>query len=351
MSHPGSIPSHYPELVAGLPRLDGQTFAITGCTSGTGQVVARTCGSLGARIVMLNRPSPRADAALRALVDEGVDAVHVACDLQSFASVRAAAAELDRACPDGLDVLCNNAGVMGLPDRATVDGCDVQMQTNHLSHFLLGSLSWPLLEAAARERGEARIVNHSSGARRGAPLAEAYLERRGGALGGDGFPGTGRWRRYQQSKLANLMFTYALHDAAAARRTGSGVKVLCAHPGPTDSGLQAKTSRAGGTRLLDKLILWRTMRVAQSVEDGSMGLLRACCEPGVASGEFYGPRGRGRGGPACLLPPERDAASERLLWTTSLATTGVEDFFGRARASSSSRPLELDARAEELVGP
>eukprot|EP00971_Amphidinium_carterae_P014548 287188-Amphidinium_carterae.1 len=37
----------------------------------------------------------------------------------------------------GLDVLCNNAGIMATKDEATADGCDTQMQTNHLSHFLL----------------------------------------------------------------------------------------------------------------------------------------------------------------------------------------------------------------------
>jgi len=39
--------------------------------------------------------------------------------------------------PGGIDVLCNNAGVMALEDQATKEGYDVQMQTNHLSHFLL----------------------------------------------------------------------------------------------------------------------------------------------------------------------------------------------------------------------
>ncbi len=279
---------------------------------------------------MLNRTSSRAEEALAALLGEGIDAVHVPCDLQSFASVQQAAEPLRQACPEGLDVLCNNAGVMGLPDRATADGCDVQMQTNHLSHFLLTSLAWPLLETAARERGEARVVNHSSGARRGPPLKAGYLEKRGGDLGGDGFPGFGRWRRYQQSKLANLLFTYALHDRVASTRPDCGVKVLCAHPGPTNSGLQAKTSHAGGNRLLDRLILWRTMRVAHSVEDGTMGLLRASCEPGVTSGEFYGPRGRGQPGPAHLLPAERNSEGEQLLWETSLATTGLNDFFASA---------------------
>jgi NAD(P)-dependent dehydrogenase (short-subunit alcohol dehydrogenase family) len=319
----------YPALVAALPGMVGKTVAITGCTSGTGQVLARTCGDLGARVVMLNRPSPRADAALAALTGRGVDAVHVPCDLQSFASVRAAAARLKDECAGGVDVLCNNAGVMGLPDQATGDGYDVQMQPNHLSHFLLTSQIWPLLEAAADARGEARVVNHSSGARRGKPLDAAYLGANGGDLGGDGFPGIGKWRRYQQSKLANLLFTYALHDKIAEQRPeyASTIKSLCAHPGPTDSGLQAKTANAGGTRLLDRYIIGRTLRAAQSVEDGTLGITRACCEPGVSNPGFYGPAGLGKAGPAVLLPPERNPRGEALLWEESLKATGVTSFF------------------------
>ena len=61
-------------------------------------------------------------------------------------------------CPQGLNVLCNNAGVMALGDKATTDGYDLQMQTNHLSHFLLTKELWPLLE---KKGADARVVNHS----------------------------------------------------------------------------------------------------------------------------------------------------------------------------------------------
>lgn len=56
-------------------------------------------------------------------------------------------------------------GVMALKKEPTKDGYDVQMQTNHLSHFLLTSFLLSSLEQAASTSGEARIVNHSSGAR------------------------------------------------------------------------------------------------------------------------------------------------------------------------------------------
>ncbi|WP_226531852.1 SDR family NAD(P)-dependent oxidoreductase [Microbacterium paraoxydans] len=324
---PAPASLYYDDVVAALPRLEGRTVAITGSTSGTGAVLARTAGRLGARVVLLNRPSRRAEASVDSLRGEGIDATQVDCDLQSFASVRSAAPVVLDAAPSGIDVLCNNAGVMGLPDRATVDGCDVQMQTNHLSHFLLTSLLWSGLRRAAAERGDARIVNHSSGARRGAALQARYLERNGGDLGGDGFPGLGKWRRYQQSKLANLLFSYALSDRVPADDRARGIKVLAAHPGPTNSGLQSKTANDGGTRLLDRYILERTLKVAHSVEDGALGIIRASFDASAEDGQFYGPAGNGAPGPAVLLPAERAPESERLLWNVSLATTGLVEYF------------------------
>ncbi|PFG21228.1 SDR family NAD(P)-dependent oxidoreductase [Serinibacter salmoneus] len=320
-------PVHYDEVVSALPALTGLTVAVTGATSGTGYVLAETVGRLGARVVMVNRPSARADAALGALRVQEIDAHLVPCDLQSFASVRAAAPLLAHAAPNGLDVLANNAGVMALPDRPSGDGCDVQMQVNHLSHALLTSLAWPLLRAAARARGESRVVFHSSGARRGAPIRAESLGRTGGSLGGDGFLGTGKWRRYQQSKLANLLFSYALAERVPA--DSPAVKSLCAHPGPTATDLLGKAADAGAAGLLDRAILGRTRRAAHAAPDGALGLIMASLLPGADSGEFYGPPGMGKAGLAALLPPERDRAAEELVWSQTLTTIGVRDFFGR----------------------
>ena len=321
---------YYHELVQSFPSMENKNVIITGCTSGTGLVLAQSCGKLGANVYMINRASDRANRALQNLIDKGSKASLIECDLQSFASVREAGKKLVELLADeGCDVLCNNAGVMGLPDQATVDGFDVQIQTNHLSHFLLTHELWPLLERAAKLRGEARVINHSSGARRigNRPITAKYFQRNGGNLGGDGFPGHQKWVRYQQSKLANLLFTYALHDRRP-EGIAQNVKILTAHPGPTDSGLQAKTTKAGGTRLLDRFIISRTLKSAHSVEDGTSGIARCACEPGLKSAEFYGPAGEGIGGPAVLLDPERNSDGEKLLWDCSMEATGISDYFG-----------------------
>ena len=50
---------------------------------------------------------------------------------------------------------------MGFTSRCTNDGYDVQMQTNHLSHFLLTSSVMESLKDAGDARGESRVVQHS----------------------------------------------------------------------------------------------------------------------------------------------------------------------------------------------
>ena len=163
--------------------MKGKTVAITGTTSGTGYVCARELAKLGATVLLLNRQSARADEALAKLQSEVPDGRFeaITCDLQDFDSVRAAAAEI-KSRHNRLDVLCNNAGVMALPDQATKDGYDVQMQTNSISPFLLTKELFPLLKAS----DDGRVVSHTSMARLGPPHEAKYFSKSGGDLGGDG---------------------------------------------------------------------------------------------------------------------------------------------------------------------
>ena len=324
---------HFPTFRSGLPSMSGKTVVITGTTSGTGKVAADTTAGLGAIVVVLNRPSERSTASFEQLVSAHPDAAlhQIDCDLQSFASVRAAATQVEQRCPDGIDVLCNNAGVMALADTATVDGYDVQMQTNHLAHFLLTRALMPLVMLAGESAGEARIVNHSSVARLSPSktLRAEYLEKRGGELGGDGsrlqnlmLRGP-RWLRYNQSKLANAAFTAALHHRF--RQAGSPVKALVAHPGLANTHLQQTSVSEGG---MDGFFTSLMMRFSQSPEDGAMGILSCMCLPGAESGQFYGPGSgtvafRGAAKPFPLEPFHDNAATRALLWEKSEEATGA----------------------------
>ena len=135
----GLANKYFERAFARLSSLEGKTVAITGTTSGTGFSAAEACGKLGANVILLNRPSTRADSSLALLKASNSRGKfsNIDCDLQCFKAVRSAGSKIKEICPEGLDVLCNNAGVMALKDMPTTDGFDVQTQTNHLSHFLL----------------------------------------------------------------------------------------------------------------------------------------------------------------------------------------------------------------------
>lgn len=301
-----------------------KVVAITGTTSGTGYVCAREMGKLGATVLLLNRESERSISSLTQLRKEAPEGKfhQITCNLQDFESVRSAIKKIISSY-DVLDVLCNNAGVMALPDKATKDGYDVQIQTNCISHFLLTKGLFPLLKKST----EARVINHTSMARLGADLEEKYFGKNGGNLGGDGteeenlnFQGP-RWFRYRQTKLANCAFTYGLKKKLEEHEI-INIKTMIAHPGLAATQLQVTTAEAGGMESESDL-----MNNAQSPEDGATGIIRCCADPNAQSGDFYGPEHWG--GFPRKLPPE-DALSDpeniRVNWVGCEAAVGEFKF-------------------------
>ncbi|CAJ1381087.1 unnamed protein product [Effrenium voratum] len=341
--------------------------AITGTTSGTGFVAARVVAQHGGEVLLLNRASERAQrahAALVAAVPEG-KFVSIECDLSDFKSVRRAGQEI-KAKYQKLFCLANNAGIMALPDVPTADGYDPQMQINYLSHFLLTAELFPLLEAEAQQSGEARVVNHSSMGRnflREKVVEEKYLRAtKPQQLGGDSIRlgGGARLVRYFKSKLANSIFTYALHDRLH-RPNGEGVsasskrvKALCAHPGAATTRLDRDVQFPCCSGCLFGLfkLTW------QSSEDGAMGLLKAMMDPDAESGVLYGPANDGLTGPAVANPrypgAETDPAAQEMLWRWSEeARSSREEWLGALQmvksrlAKASKAPFLLKASNQQ----
>lgn len=195
--------------------MKGKTCLVTGATSGIGEVAARELARLGARVVVVGRSPERCAATLdRIRSGAGSTALEsMVADLSSQAEVRRLADEV-RGRLDRLDVLINNAGGMFLKRQESVDGIELTLALNHLSYFLLTRELLPLLQAGA----PARIVNVASGAHRGASIDFGDLQGRRKYSG---------WRAYQQSKLANILFTNEL----ARRLAGTGVTANSLHPG------------------------------------------------------------------------------------------------------------------------
>ena len=317
----------YATFVETLPRFtESDVIAITGTTSGTGYVAAKTAAERGAHVLLLNRKSNRSrESLVRLRAEVGRDAfTAVDCDLSSFDSVRTAAAAIKRQHKE-IRVLALNAGIMATPDEATVDGYDTQMQVNHLSQFLLAAELYPLVEAYAQEHGDARIVTHSSLGRLYTPnpgLESKYLEANGGHLGGNSNAAMrgAAYQRYFQSKLANSVFMYALHERLAAR--GSKVKAVSAHPGGSSTSLGDHLSY----NALMSVAMWFVERfLIQSAEDGAVGLMLGMMSADAESGVLYGPKNNvyGMAVPNPPKPYETDPAAKEMLWRLSEKATGA----------------------------
>ncbi len=314
---------HLPSVIKNHSRdMSGQVAVVTGTTSGTGFVCARELAKLGASLILLNRESDRAQKALSQLQDAVPEGKFhlINCDLQNFASVKQAIAQIKEDYQH-IDVLVNNAGVMAFKDQATIDGYDVQIQTNVISHFLLTKELFPLL----RKSKQGRIVNHSSMARLGGPLDEKYFGQNGGNLGGDGteeesiqFRGP-RWERYHQTKLANACFTYGLKQKLEAADINNVIALL-AHPGLAATNLQITTAEDGGMEKESDL-----MKQAQSAEDGATGIIRASLDPKAKSGDFFGPSAGWNGYPDLLEPEDLllDSENNRINWEGCEAAVGA----------------------------
>ena len=200
-----------------------QTIAITGANRGIGHATARRLSSQGHRVILVCRGQDRGREALASLDPLPDSARHhlVVADLACLDSVREGAQQiLDLDLP--LAALVNNAAV--LPARRTFsrDGFEVQLAVTHLGHFMLTHLLLPLLK---RHRGKSRVVTVSSAAHVGPSLDFEDLNFESRPYK--------RTRAYQQSKLANVLFTLAL----ARRTAGTNVEAVALHPGVYDTGL------------------------------------------------------------------------------------------------------------------
>src|SRR5712691_4851798 len=196
-------------------RMNDRVFVVTGANSGIGKATALGLARLGGTVVMACRDATRGEAARQDII-RGSGNPHVALmivDLAREASTRALADEFQRTYPR-LDVLINNAGVYTSHREMTTDGLERQFEVNYLSGFLLTHLLLDLLKKSA----PSRIVNVSSSAHMGGTIRFEDLqgERRYGGF-----------RAYNQSKLAQVLFTREL----ARRLEGTGVTVNACHPG------------------------------------------------------------------------------------------------------------------------
>ena len=235
--------------------LSGQTFLVTGCSSGLGREMTRVLGLRGARVVGLARTAAAAQQTLDAL---GVPGVAVACELGALNSVRAAVATVAALGP--LDGIVANAGIMALPSLQQIAGVEQQLFVNHVGHFALVTGLLDRLAPAGR------VVVLSSGAHRYAKGGLELDNASGEALPYDS------WRMYGRSKLANILFARSLGQRLADR----GQTAYSVHPGVIETNL--------GRHLEDREAMFASFKnILKSVEQGAATQTLVATHPDVVA--------------------------------------------------------------------
>jgi NAD(P)-dependent dehydrogenase (short-subunit alcohol dehydrogenase family) len=278
-----------------LPVLAGQTFVVTGASSGIGLVAARELCAHGARVILAVRD---VDKGRSVAADFKGDYEVRALNLADLESVRSFANEWTGV----LNVLINNAGIMMAPAFRTIDDFELHVGTNHLGPFALTNLLLPHITE--------RVVTVSSILHRQGriQLDDLHFDRRL----------YDPMMAYRDSKLANLLFTLELQRRLGASH--STVRAVGAHPGIARTNLVSHVKGVSG--LANSL----SQRLFNDAYKGALPLLFAATED-IPGGSYVGPDGLGhlRGYPVIhqMSPRARDTDLARRLWEESARLTNT----------------------------
>jgi NAD(P)-dependent dehydrogenase (short-subunit alcohol dehydrogenase family) len=287
--------------MVGRDLMCGKTVLVTGGTGGIGLATATGLAGLGARVGIVGRSATRgaaaADAVRRKVPSADLDVF--AADLSAQAEVRRLAAEARELYPR-LDVLVNNVGGYWAHRHVTADGLEHTFALNHLAAFLLTHELRDLLVASA----PARVVTVSSGAQAMGRIDLGDLQ------GERSYNGQ---RSYNQSKLANVLFTYEL----ARRLEGTGVTATVLHPGV----VRTAFGREDSGRFM-RLMFPLVTPFMKNPEQGAATSIHLASSPDVAgvTGVYFANRRPKRSSKASH---DRDLA--RRLWEVSVELTGVSE--------------------------
>lgn len=259
-----------------IPDLAGKTAVVTGANGGLGLETARALAGAHAHVVMAARNQAKASDAYADILSSNPDASLqiIELDLGSLLSIEDFATRGLREHPT-VDILVNNAGVMAMPEGRTIDGFETQFGINHLGHWALTAHMMPSLLKAS----QGRVVTVTSTAHhfgRTIDPTDPHLDGR-----------YDPWRAYANSKLANYHFALGLQR----QFDGAGVATesLVAHPGLTNSDLQANTVRQGGAPSGE---FWHNLaqKWGMTPARGALPQIRAATDPKAKGGQMYAPR-------------------------------------------------------------
>lgn len=282
--------------------IKGKTVVITGGNTGIGKETAMDLATRGAKVIIGCRNLEKGQAAVQEIqTRSGNEKVFVEkLDLSSLASVRQFADGILKNEPR-LDILINNAGVMGCPYQMTEDGLEMQFGVNHIGHFLLTLLLLDLMN----QSGPSRIINVSS-------LAHRFGT---GVINFDDINAEKDYdpfAAYQQSKLANILFTREL----SVHLEDTNVTVNALHPGLVNTDIQRHSFISG---LVFFPLRWYFFKTA---EQGAQTTIHC-----AVSEEMEGVSGKYLADCAFRDPSigAQDDEAARKLWDISMELVGLED--------------------------
>lgn len=302
--------------VAHMPGQAGRLAIVTGANGGLGRETCKALAGAGATVVMACRDTGKGEAAAAWIRTEvpGAKLEVAALDLANLASIRAFAAGFIQR-HERLDLLIDNAGIIGMPLRRTVDGFESMMATDCLGHFALTGLLLDHLAVAPAARVVA--VGTSSqphGWGRIDPDDLNWERRRFNSL-----------RATLQAKLAFQLCTFELARRLAEQ--GSQVAALVAHPGIADTDVSLAGPRVAGATLKLRLLRGFNRVFTQPAAAGALPALYAATDPAAHGGDYIGPDGflELRGAPKRLKAGAimRDRVLAARLWACAEALTGV----------------------------
>jgi NAD(P)-dependent dehydrogenase (short-subunit alcohol dehydrogenase family) len=277
------------------PRTDlmgGKTVLVTGGTSGIGRATAVGLAAMGAHVAITGRNHERAEQAVDHIgTATGAQVDVFIADLSSQSEVRRLAGEVLQRYPR-MDVLVNNVGGYWSSRHVTADGLEHTFALNHLAPFLLTDL---LLDRL-RLSGPARVVTVSSNAQSMGRIDFNDLQ------GERSYSGA---RAYDQSKLANVMFTYEL----ARRLRGCAVTANVLHPGVVSTSFGSEDP--GRTQ---RLLVPFMRPFMKSPAEGAATSIQLASDPGLqqTTGTFFA-----HGKPMRSAKRSYDQATAARLWQVS----------------------------------
>lgn len=197
--------------------MDKKTILITGANSGLGFEAAKQLAKQGHEIILLCRNKEKGEIAVSEIKSYSNNQnIHLyTANLASQKSIETVAQQIKKDISK-LDVLLNNAGGVFNNFQLSEDGIEMTIANNHFNYFWLTYYLFDLLKNGK----DARIINVASDSHYSAKKIdiESFYQKKGNYF---------VLSAYEQSKLANVLFTYTLAEKA----NPYNITVNALHPG------------------------------------------------------------------------------------------------------------------------